>query len=220
MEFKNKDKLIRAKKRVDNIKGFYKHLLVYFIVNSMLSTLKVFHNMKGGETFQEAFYDFSTFVLWMAWGIGIIFHWVGLLDDSSISLSLWKSKKLNQYLDEEKNRLKINEPLLNLVENNSDLVEKEIDFRARKRLNNVLSFYAHLVVFIVVNTFIYTVLYFATNISFYEWTTYATVVLWGIIVGIHALMLYLKKMAFIENWELQKLKEFMREERGKKVTQH
>ncbi|EDP95021.1 2TM domain-containing protein [Kordia algicida OT-1] len=46
---------IRAKKKVENIKGFYIHLLIYICVNLFISIKKIMENLSNGETFEEAF---------------------------------------------------------------------------------------------------------------------------------------------------------------------
>ena len=71
---KRMEAYIQAQKRVDELKGFYSHLVVYLLVNAFVSYKKIERNLESGETFQEALFDFSTFVLWLAWGIGLAIH--------------------------------------------------------------------------------------------------------------------------------------------------
>ena len=60
-----RQKFERAKKRVKSISGFYKHFLVYILVNLFLITLS-YINLDPGEKFLS----FSTFSTAFFWGLG------------------------------------------------------------------------------------------------------------------------------------------------------
>ncbi len=96
------EKYQRAKARVDSIRGFYIHLSTYMVINTIVSVFKINRNLTNGETFNEAFFDFSTFVLWMFWGIGVAFHGLGVFSKSSKIFRDWEQRKLEQFIEEEK----------------------------------------------------------------------------------------------------------------------
>ena len=50
-DFLQEQNYIRAKKRVKEIKGFYIHLMVYIIINIMISGVIVYGLMHSGDTF-------------------------------------------------------------------------------------------------------------------------------------------------------------------------
>ncbi|TYA84474.1 2TM domain-containing protein [Seonamhaeicola marinus] len=145
----------------------------------------------------------------MAWGIGIAFHGFAVITESTISFKKWKSKKLQQYVEEEVEEFKRSNNQIKL-ETIEDFTKKEAYFRAKKRLDNLSGFYWHAVVYLVVNVFIFSILFFVADISFRAWYTYATAIFWGIGLAIHAISLFTKNIIFSKNWEQRKIEEYMR----------
>ncbi len=104
MEIDNKEeqeKYLRAKGRVDEIKKYYTHLVVYIVVNTFISINKIMRNMSNGETFSEAFFDFNTFAVWVFWGIGIAFHTFKVFGFNLILGKNWEERKIKKYMDEQ-----------------------------------------------------------------------------------------------------------------------
>ncbi|MFS4467981.1 2TM domain-containing protein [Maribacter sp. 2210JD10-5] len=95
-------KLKRARRRVEQIKSFYWHLVVYIGVNSFISISKLIRNMIDGETFTEAFLDFGTFSIWIFWGIGIFFHAVKAFSISPIFSKDWEERQIQKYIEKDK----------------------------------------------------------------------------------------------------------------------
>ncbi|PTX62067.1 2TM domain-containing protein [Kordia periserrulae] len=96
------ERYVRAQKKVDAIKGFYIHLLVYICVNLFISIKKIMRNMDNGETFQEAFFDIGTFIVWLAWGIGLAFHAFNVFVENGVLGKKWEEQKIKEYMEEEK----------------------------------------------------------------------------------------------------------------------
>ncbi|WP_299551590.1 2TM domain-containing protein [Seonamhaeicola sp.] len=211
-DFNKEEKYIGAKKRVDDIKAFYTHLVVYVLVNIFISSIKIAFNIRGGESFSEAFFDFSTFAVWMAWGIGITFHGFAVYSENTPSFRRWKEKKLQEFLEEETANFKTTNNQLGLEHYEGDFSKREAYFHSKKKVENLMGFCWHAVVYIVVNVFILSVLYFVTNISFTAWYTYATAFFWGIGLGFHAIVIFGRNVVFGKGWEQRKIKEFMRKE--------
>jgi len=92
---------LRAKARVDRIRGFYSHLIVYVLVNTGISTFKIIRNINNGETFEEAFFDTSTFILWMLWGIGMALHAFSLFGIPLLLGKNWEEEKIKKYMNED-----------------------------------------------------------------------------------------------------------------------
>lgn len=105
-DFNIEDLYLKAKQKVDRIRGFYIHLTSYVIVNIAISTWKIIRNLNNGETFSEAFFDFSTFIVWIAWGIGVVFHALAVFSSIMPFARQWEDKKLNQFIIEEEEKLK------------------------------------------------------------------------------------------------------------------
>jgi len=101
---KETEKYLRAQKRVENIKGFYVHLLVYICVNLFISIKKISRNLDNGETFNEAFFDFGTFIVWIIWGIGLALNAYHVFVKDGILLSRWEERKIREYMEQDQKR--------------------------------------------------------------------------------------------------------------------
>ena len=84
----------KAKKQVQEIKGFYSHLLTYVIVMIIL----VYINLKYSPEY--------LWFLWsmMGWGIGLLFHAMKVFKFVPFLGKDWERKKMQQFMDEEKNK--------------------------------------------------------------------------------------------------------------------
>lgn len=92
---------LRAKKRVEKIKGFYSHLAVYIVVNSVLSILKIVDRVDDGNTLIEALSYSSNYSLWLWWGIGLAFHAYGVFGQRLLFMNKdWEEKKIKEFMDE------------------------------------------------------------------------------------------------------------------------
>ena len=95
-------KYIRAKKRVEKIKGFYIHFGVYIVVNLMLSGVIIYGiTSDDGNTFNEAFSNFGVYSTWIFWGIGVFFHWLGVFGFNSLFGKNWEENKLKEIMDKD-----------------------------------------------------------------------------------------------------------------------
>jgi hypothetical protein len=101
-DYTTQERYERAKKKVDNIKGFYGHLAAYCIVNTFISSNKIIRNMNKGESFNDAFFDFGTFALWLFWGIGIFFHFYGVIGKEHVFNKDWEQRKIEEFIEKEK----------------------------------------------------------------------------------------------------------------------
>ncbi|MEP3836287.1 MAG: 2TM domain-containing protein [Algibacter sp.] len=91
---------LRAKKRVKVLKGFYWHAFWYTLVNIFLITV-VAINSNSTE-----FWQFSTFSTAFFWGIGIVFHAMGVFGKNLLFSKSWEEKKINQYMENENKQRK------------------------------------------------------------------------------------------------------------------
>jgi len=88
------DAYIRAKKKVDSIKGFYWHFAVYFVVNIFIVTLIVSNS--GVELFSFAALSTPLF-----WGIGLLFHFLGVFGSDILFGSGWEKRKIKEFMDKD-----------------------------------------------------------------------------------------------------------------------
>lgn len=97
--YENK-KYIRARKRLDELKKYYRHLIAYIVVNIGISAIKVNDIMDRGDTFSEAFQDFDVYAVWLFWGIGLAFHTFKVFGAKLFLDKNWEEKKIQEYMNE------------------------------------------------------------------------------------------------------------------------
>lgn len=81
----------RAKKRVEEIKGFYGHLTSYICVMLFF----VFINLKYSPEHIWFFWPM------LGWGVGLLFHGLKVYDVTILGKN-WEERKIQQFLEEEK----------------------------------------------------------------------------------------------------------------------
>lgn len=98
-------KLRRAKKQVEKLKGFYIHLMVYLMINTMITVIKIVGTAYYGEIFMGPFWHFSTFASWLFWGIGLGFHAIKVFSLNPLLGKDWEQRQLQKYIDGEKEEI-------------------------------------------------------------------------------------------------------------------
>lgn len=92
------EKLARAKKRVEELKGFYIHLTVYIVINGFILINILARSMGGGDTF----WAFGTFFTPFFWGIGLAFHAAKVFDYNPFFGKKWEQRQIQKYIDKDK----------------------------------------------------------------------------------------------------------------------
>lgn len=95
--YKEEERYIRAKKKVEKIKGFYIHLTVYVLVNLFILGMKFYHDYLDGDNFWE-WNSFSTVLFW---GIGLTIHGISVFGFDTLFGKNWEERKLREFIDEE-----------------------------------------------------------------------------------------------------------------------
>jgi len=99
MEPKEESKYIRAKKRLEEIKGFYAHLSIYLVIN-MLMLLAAIGIFK--ESFVPIqFPTWSYFTTPFFWGIAVSIHWLYVFKPKWMPFKNWEERKIKQFMKEE-----------------------------------------------------------------------------------------------------------------------
>ena len=99
-KFSEQDNYIRAKKRVEKVKGFYMHLFWYLVVNIFLSIM-IITNLDDGESF----FQFKHFTTAFFWGIGLMFHAYGVFGKNLMFSKDWEERKINEIMEKDKHDL-------------------------------------------------------------------------------------------------------------------
>ncbi|MFP5439742.1 MAG: 2TM domain-containing protein [Bacteroidia bacterium] len=88
----------RARRRVKALKGFYKHLAAYVIVNAALLVTSYYK----GDYLQKQpheFWSFQTFSTPIFWGIGLLCHAFNTFGTSLLFGKGWEDRKIKEYID-------------------------------------------------------------------------------------------------------------------------
>jgi len=93
--YEREEAYLRAKKRVKKIVGFYWHLFWYVAVNSFLVYI-ITRNLNG-----EDFWSIRVFSTPIFWGIGLLFHFMGVFGPNLIFSKAWEKRKIDELLDKE-----------------------------------------------------------------------------------------------------------------------
>jgi hypothetical protein len=103
MDYSDKEHAyLKAKTRVEKLKAFYKHLTVYVVVNGAIYAFKIIRNLRRGESFEDAFFDFSISGIWLIWGIVLAIHAFSVFGLPLILVDNWEEEKIKQYMEDEK----------------------------------------------------------------------------------------------------------------------
>ncbi len=98
-------KLRKARKRVEMLKGFYKHLLIYIFVNIAIFILRgdvlaFFQNKSPDKNFIE-WIDWNILIVPIFWGIGLLFHAAKTFQYKLKFIRNWEERQLEKYIKEE-----------------------------------------------------------------------------------------------------------------------
>lgn len=96
--FEHEERYLRAKKKVDKLVGFYWHLAVYVVINLFLIS------MIALRSDGVSFFRFGTFSTAFFWGIGLLFHFLGVFGPDMMLGKNWEQKKMQEFIDEDKQR--------------------------------------------------------------------------------------------------------------------
>lgn len=94
-DFRKEEAFLRAKKRVEAISGFYWHLASYVVVNVFLILLIGLNSNSG-------FRGFGTYATAFFWGIGLIFHFIGVFGFNFFLGKNWEQRKIDEFMEKER----------------------------------------------------------------------------------------------------------------------
>ena len=85
---------------------------------------------------------------------------------------------------------------------------------AYRKMKRIKGFYTHLVIFIIVNTFLIAVKYTQTASNgeeFWHWQTFSTALFWGIGLAGHGLSVFSRDFFFGKGWEERKIQQYLKD---------
>lgn len=94
--YSQEERYLKAKERIKKLKGFYIHLSVYIIVNTVLLML-----IYSGYNIKINFWQLGSFFTPLGWGVGLAIHALVVFGPNLSFLKRWEEKKLDQFINEE-----------------------------------------------------------------------------------------------------------------------
>jgi len=91
------ERYIKAQKKVKEIKGFYWHLFWYLMVNVFLLAM-IYKNLDA----DESLFEYAHFTTPFFWGIGLLFHWIGVFGRNIVFSKDWEDRKVKEFMDKDK----------------------------------------------------------------------------------------------------------------------
>lgn len=96
-QYEEQKRLEKARKKVEDLKGFYKHLAAYLLVNIFLIVMAAATLEPG-----EKFWTWSTFITALSWGAGLLAHGLSVYSRNVFFTKNWEDRKIQEYMDREK----------------------------------------------------------------------------------------------------------------------
>lgn len=90
--YENEDRYFKAKKRVEEIKGFYGNLTAYIVVNIGLLSINLL-------TSPDHLWFFWPM---LGWGIGVFFHGMKVFNFMPFLGKDWEEQKIKEFMEKEK----------------------------------------------------------------------------------------------------------------------
>ncbi|MDP2540844.1 MULTISPECIES: 2TM domain-containing protein [Tenacibaculum] len=101
METLNREQqYIRAQRRVEEIKKFYKHLVVYILINLVFIGRRIYKDIVyGDESVMEAFLDINNYNLFFWWGVIVFLHGFNVFAKGKLFSKKWEERKIKEYMN-------------------------------------------------------------------------------------------------------------------------
>ena len=91
---------LRAKKKAEALRKFYKHLIIYVVVNIVISGFKIKGYMEDGYSFEETLGLIDIWVVWAVWGAFVLLQAIRTFKSNVILGADWEEKKIREYMNE------------------------------------------------------------------------------------------------------------------------
>ncbi|ABN58402.1 MULTISPECIES: 2TM domain-containing protein [Methanoculleus] len=88
------ERYARARRRVEEIRGFYEHLVLYTAVNLVLFGINMLFSPDSLWFYWVTFF----------WGIGVVLHGFGVFVEGRIFGRDWEEKKIREFMEREERR--------------------------------------------------------------------------------------------------------------------
>lgn len=94
----NTDKFKRAKKKVEQLKGFHIHLAVYVVINSLIAL----GNMLASASRGESLLQWPMLITPLFWGIGLAMHGLHVYGLNLLFGRKWEERQIAKYMEQDR----------------------------------------------------------------------------------------------------------------------
>ncbi|MEL6813004.1 MAG: 2TM domain-containing protein [Bacteroidota bacterium] len=110
METKIYQKYERAKKRVEAIKGFYKHIKVFVLINIFILVGRFYLLPQAGMVSDDEGFNnwlnWNTFIFPGIWAVVMTFHGLSVFGYKIGFFKKWEQQKIKEFMEEDLNEEK------------------------------------------------------------------------------------------------------------------
>ncbi|SHH40233.1 2TM domain-containing protein [Winogradskyella jejuensis] len=99
-------KLQRAKRKIERLKGFYRHLMIFTIINLVIIWLRVNDNLDSWDSFITELWSLHTLSTFIVWGAILCVHAFSVFLLPNLLGYDWEERKIEQFMQEELNKKK------------------------------------------------------------------------------------------------------------------
>ena len=96
------EKYKKVKKRIHEIKQFYKHLGAYLLINFLFIGRRIYSDISQGDSFLEAFTDIDNYNFFFWWSVFLIFHAAKVFGFPNLFNKNWEERKIKEFMKENK----------------------------------------------------------------------------------------------------------------------
>ncbi len=94
-------KYTRAKLKMERLKRFYTHLGMYFVINTVITGVKVSNSVGDWDAFITDLLSFRTLSSWMVWGVILLIHACTVFVFPQVLGYDWEARKIEQLMEED-----------------------------------------------------------------------------------------------------------------------
>jgi uncharacterized membrane protein len=92
-QFNNNETRLRVERRVNELRGFYSHLLIYCIINAVIFLINYLSSPHNWWFFWPL----------LGWGIGVLCHGLSICQHSLL-VEAWEERKIKKLMEKENDR--------------------------------------------------------------------------------------------------------------------
>ncbi|WP_185965310.1 2TM domain-containing protein [Flavobacterium franklandianum] len=94
--YQNEERYYKARKRVEEIKGFHGHLIAFTVVNAGVFVINILTSPN------YLWFDYWFYWQLLIWAIGVVFHGMIVFNYMPFLGKDWENQKISEFMEKEK----------------------------------------------------------------------------------------------------------------------